>query len=71
MGLAMIFNNFWYTDFQGDSPGVMEFQFDLLWRKTPAVTPRDGLFVLPAGPVVLINPNLKESPGVIQNLYQP
>ena len=28
----MIYNNFWYTNFLGDEPGVMEFQFDLAWR---------------------------------------
>ena len=31
--LAMVFNNFWYTNFVGDSHGVMEFQFDLAWRE--------------------------------------
>jgi hypothetical protein len=31
--LAILYDNFWYTNFQGDSPGVMEFQFELVWRK--------------------------------------
>ncbi len=35
--LAMVFNNFWYTNFVGDSHGVMEFQFDLRW--SPAGRP--------------------------------
>ena len=30
--LAVIFNNFWYTNFLGNEHGVMEFQFDLLWK---------------------------------------
>jgi hypothetical protein len=30
--LAVIFNNFWYTNFVGDEHGAMEFQFDLLWK---------------------------------------
>jgi hypothetical protein len=30
--LAVIFNNFWYTNFLGDEHGSMEFQFDLLWK---------------------------------------
>jgi len=30
--LAVIFNNFWYTNFVGDEHGSMEFQFDLLWK---------------------------------------
>ena len=39
--LAMIYNNFWYTNFLGDEPGVMEFQFDLVWRAGRlAATPR-------------------------------
>ena len=29
---SMIYNNFWYTNFLADCPGVMEFQYDLLWR---------------------------------------
>ncbi len=30
--LAMVFNNFWYTNFVGNENGAMEFQFDLLWK---------------------------------------
>jgi hypothetical protein len=30
--LAVIFNNFWYTNFVGNENGSMEFQFDLLWK---------------------------------------
>ena len=30
--LAVIFNNFWYTNFVGHENGAMEFQFDLLWK---------------------------------------
>jgi hypothetical protein len=30
--LAIIFNNFWYTNFVGNENGSMEFQFDLLWK---------------------------------------
>lgn len=69
--LAMIFNNFWYTNFQGDSHGIMEFQFDLLWRENPAEDPRDLPDVPAAGPVILINPHAKELSSVIQDLYQP
>jgi hypothetical protein len=31
--LAMVFNNFWYTNFVGDEHGAMEFVFDLVWRR--------------------------------------
>jgi hypothetical protein len=30
--LAVLFNNFWYTNFVGNENGLMEFQFDLLWK---------------------------------------
>jgi len=30
---AMIFNNFWYTNFAADEHGIMEFQFDLIWQE--------------------------------------
>jgi len=30
--LAVIFNNFWYTNFVGNEHGKMEYQFDLLWK---------------------------------------
>jgi hypothetical protein len=30
---AMIFDNTWDTNFVADSHGVMEFTFDLVWRK--------------------------------------
>ena len=35
---VMLFNNFWYTNFVGDSHGVMEFQFDLAWSPRSAVS---------------------------------
>ena len=38
--LAIVYDNFWYTNFQGDSPGIMEFQFDLVWRNQSKVTTR-------------------------------
>ena len=38
---AMVFNNFWYTNFVADSNGVMEFQFDLAWRNGTATNVAD------------------------------
>ena len=71
--LAMIYNNFWYTNFLGDEPGVMEFQFDLLWR--PEIAGDAGseklAEALLAEPVVVINPSLPEHPAVMKHLYQP
>lgn len=67
--LAMVFNNFWYTNFAADSHGVMEFQFDLVWQATaepPAAVLAEALVV---EPVVLINPAGPEDPRVARHLY--
>ena len=69
--LAMIFNNFWYTNFAADSHGIMEFQFDLIWRGDAKEPAADLAGALLAEPVVLINPREKEDPRVIQYLYRP
>ena len=71
--LAMVFNNFWYTNFVGDSHGVMEFQFDLAWRKpaAEAVPPASLAEGMTAEPVVLIQPAPRENPIFIRRLYQP
>ena len=71
--LAMIFDNFWYTNFVADSHGVMEFRFDLAWRKDlPASAAVEDLArTLASEPQVLINPGLKEDPIVVKRLYEP
>jgi len=70
--LAMVFNNFWYTNFVGDSHGVMEFQFDLVWReRLSAETVADLAETLVAEPQVLIQPGLKEDPIFVRRLYTP
>lgn len=70
--LAMVFNNFWYTNFVGDSHGVMEFQFDLAWRAKLDGVPIDDLAeTLVAEPQVLIQPALRENPIYIRRLYKP
>ncbi len=71
--LAMLFNNFWYTNFVADEHGVMEFQFDLVWRAkldspTAAAELADALV---ADPVVLINSDGKDDPIVVQRLFTP
>ena len=71
--LAMLFNNFWYTNFVADEHGVMEFQFDLVWREklnspTAAAELADALV---ADPVVLINSDGKDDPIVVQRLFTP
>ncbi len=70
--LAMVFNNFWYTNFVGDSHGVMEFQFELCWRdKLPAAGAAGLAETLASEPQVLINPALQEDPIFIRRLYEP
>ena len=71
--LAMVYNNFWYTNFVGDSPGVMEFQFDLTWQPGPrgdadAEVQAESLV---AEPVTVINPALPEQLPLIEDLYRP
>jgi hypothetical protein len=71
--LAMVYNNFWYTNFLGDEPGVMEFQFNLVWR--PGATEDSEAEKLAeallAEPVVVINPSLPENPAVMKHLFHP
>lgn len=71
--LAILYDNFWYTNFQGDSPGVMEFQFDLVWRKKLAGDEEAESLAnaLVTDPVVVINPSLPEDPRFIERLYRP
>jgi hypothetical protein len=71
--LAMIFDSFWYTNFVGDSHGVMEFRFDLAWRKELPASARaaDVARTLASEPQVMINPRLTENPIVVKRLYEP
>ncbi len=68
---AMVFNNFWYTNFCGDSHGIMEFQFDLLWREANAPEAPALPDALVSEPLVLINPSVDEQPGMLRDLYAP
>jgi hypothetical protein len=71
--LAILYDNFWYTNFQGDSPGVMEFQFDLVWRKTLAGDAEAAVVAesLVTDPVMVINPSTPEHPLVLKHLFRP
>jgi hypothetical protein len=71
--LTILYDNFWYTNFQGDSPGVMEFQFDLVWRNRlgddrEAEALADALVT---EPIMVLNPSLPEHPLFLQHLYTP
>ena len=71
--LAIVYDNFWYTNFQGDSPGVMEFQFDLVWREQLASdTAAEALAeTLVSEPILVLNPALPENPLFLERLYRP
>ena len=69
---AMVLNNFWYTNFVADSHGVMEFQFELAWKKAlPGEAAEQLAESLLAEPQVVINPKWKESRLFIDRLYRP
>lgn len=69
---SMVYNNLWYTNFVGDCPGVMEFQYDLAWRhELDAADAERMADTMAAEPVSLIEPAAKEHPAYIKYLYQP
>ncbi len=70
--LAMLFDNFWYTNFTGNCHGAMAFRFDLAWReKLEAGEREDWAGALAADPVVTIVPGFKEDPILIRHLDRP
>jgi len=68
--LAMVFDNCWYTNFVADSHGMMQFQFELAWKREIA-KPADLAEALVAEPVVVVNPAVREEPALIEDLYRP
>jgi hypothetical protein len=67
---ALIFTNYWRTNFVVDSHGAMEFQFDLVWKEK---IDRPGALAetLMAEPTVLTNPAAREDPLVQKDLWRP
>lgn len=68
--LAMIFDNFWHTNFVADSHGEMEFQFEIVWNQK-IEKPEELAETLASDPVVLINSATRESPELLNNLFRP
>jgi Glycosyl hydrolases family 38 N-terminal domain len=71
--MSMVYNNFWYTNFAADEPGVMEFQYDLVWRdklEVPACAAALAA-TLSSDPVVLINAAGTDHPIVLDRLFKP
>lgn len=71
--VSILYDNFWYTNFQGDSPGIMEFQFDLAWRHqipgdAEAAALAESMVV---EPVMVLNPAQPEHPLFLQHLFRP
>jgi hypothetical protein len=68
--MAMVFENSWYTNFVGNSHGVMEFEFDLLWQpRMSNAAEVAGMAV--SKPVVLVNPAEREAPALLERLFRP
>ncbi len=67
---ALIFTNFWDTNFAADSHGAMEFQFDLVWKQK-IEHPEALAEMLMAEPAILINPAAREDPLVLKDLWRP
>jgi hypothetical protein len=68
--MAMVFDNFWHTNFVANSHGGMEFQFDLIWRNEIA----DASILaeaLASTPVVAINPAGVASPELMKSIFTP
>ena len=68
---SMIYNNFWYTNFLADCPGVMEFQYDLVWRPDAGEPAGEIAEALTSPPVVLFNPAMKEDRRILRDLHRP
>jgi hypothetical protein len=68
--LAMVFDNFWHTNFVADTHGELEFNFELAWRENIANPARLG-DALASDPVVVVNPSTRESPELLNNLFRP
>ncbi|MCL4401971.1 MAG: hypothetical protein M1436_04805, partial [Acidobacteria bacterium] len=68
--LSMVFDNCWHTNFVADSSGAMEFQFDLAWREQIG-QPAELAETLLSEPVVVVNPAVRDSPAITNDLWRP
>jgi hypothetical protein len=71
--LAMVFNNVWFTNFVADSHGAFAFQFDLAWQPPdqPPLDPAAEAEALVCEPQIVINPELREDPILMERLHRP
>jgi hypothetical protein len=68
--LAVVFDNFWHTNFVADSHGPMEFQFDLLWRENLA-KPAELAAAVAMDPAATVNPAVHETDIELTDIYRP
>jgi hypothetical protein len=68
--LAVVFDNFWHTNFVADSHGTMEFQFDLLWREN-LEKPADLAAAVSLDPLTIVNPAIHETDVELKDIYRP
>lgn len=59
---SMVYNNLWYCNFPDNVPGVMQFQYDLVWKNkitdSKMIPEMVQTYYLP--PVIMINPQTRE-----------
>ena len=68
--MAMVFDNFWHTNFVANSHGELEFQFELVWReKLPDAAELAATLV--SEPVLVLNPAAKASPELQNDIFRP
>ena len=69
----MIFNNTWFCNWYGDQHGIMEFAFDLVWRKTLAGEgqPAEIATALATDPALMLNDRTVEEPLLMKRLFHP
>jgi len=67
---AMVFDNFWHTNFVADSHGTFTFQFELLWSDSPLPVEAAAATLI-SEPLLVINPSQPESPELAGHLFNP
>jgi hypothetical protein len=67
---AMVFDNFWHTNFVANSHGLFEFQFELAWKKE---MPDPGALAatLMSEPLIVESPGLAATPELLKSLFTP
>jgi hypothetical protein len=68
---SMVFNNTWLTNYPMNSNGVMDFQYDLVWRQQMERDVSPLAESLMSDPVAFINPIARENRLVLKDLFRP